>query len=70
MIAQGQLDAAIDVLHQTTPADPELPVLVAGDPEAAIRAQRLRDGILLPDSLLQKLREVCRGCNAEYLLEG
>jgi LDH2 family malate/lactate/ureidoglycolate dehydrogenase len=58
----------IDVLHETAPIDPAQPVLVAGDPEAATRAQRLRDGIPLPDTLLEKLRGVCERSGAPFLL--
>jgi LDH2 family malate/lactate/ureidoglycolate dehydrogenase len=65
---EDDLDAAIDVLHATPPADPALPVLVPGDPEAATRAQRLRDGIPIPDTLAAKLREVCERCGAPFLL--
>ncbi len=65
---EDDLDDAIDVLHATPPGDPALPVLVAGDPEAAAREQRLREGIPIPDSLAEKLRGVCERCGAEYLL--
>ena len=65
---EDDLDDAIDVLHATPPADPALPVLVAGDPEAAARERRLRDGIPLPPTLLVKIRAVCEGCGAPFLL--
>jgi LDH2 family malate/lactate/ureidoglycolate dehydrogenase len=65
---EGDVDAIIDVLHETAPIDPAQPVLVAGDPEAATRAQRLRDGIPLPDTLLEKLRGVCERSGAPFLL--
>lgn len=65
---EDDLDAAIDVLHAVPPADPALPVLVPGDPEAMEREKRLRDGIPLPDSLVEKLREVCARCGAKFLL--
>ena len=65
---EADLDAAIDVLHATKPADPDLPVLVPGDPEAATREARLRDGIPIPDTLAAKIREVCEGCGAPFLL--
>jgi LDH2 family malate/lactate/ureidoglycolate dehydrogenase len=56
---EEDLDAVIDVLHGTPPIDPAKPVLVPGDPEAKARAERLRDGIPIPDSLLKKLQQVC-----------
>lgn len=67
---EADMDEAIDVLHATPPADPAKPVLVAGDPEALSRQTRLRDGIPVPDSLSAKLRTVCEGCGAAFLLPG
>jgi LDH2 family malate/lactate/ureidoglycolate dehydrogenase len=51
------------------PADPAQPVLVAGDPERAVRAERLKHGIPIPQKLLGLLRDVAKASNAEYLLE-
>jgi LDH2 family malate/lactate/ureidoglycolate dehydrogenase len=51
---EDDLDAAIDVLHATPPVDPALPVLVPGDPERASRAERLKNGIPMPATLLEK----------------
>ena len=42
----------IDVLHGAKRVDPNQPVLVAGDPEMATRAERLRDGVPVPDDLM------------------
>ncbi|MGK7869192.1 Ldh family oxidoreductase [Falsiroseomonas sp. E2-1-a20] len=56
---EADLDAAIDVLHATPPADPAKPVLVAGEPEVASRARRLAEGIPIPASLARQLRDVC-----------
>ena len=66
---EDDLDDALDVLRATPPADPARPVLVAGDPEAASRERRLREGIPLPPALLAKLRAVCEGCGAPFLLQ-
>jgi LDH2 family malate/lactate/ureidoglycolate dehydrogenase len=65
---EDDLDAAIDVLHAVPPVDPALPVLVAGDPEAFERIKRLREGVPLPDALVEKLRAVCVRCNVPFLL--
>jgi LDH2 family malate/lactate/ureidoglycolate dehydrogenase len=65
---EADLDDAIDVLHATPPADPALPVLVAGDPEAESRERRLRDGIPISPSLSAQLREVCRTAGVPCLL--
>ena len=59
----------IDVLHATPPVDPAQPVLVAGDPEARSREQRLREGIPMPSSLLEKIREICQRSGTPFVLE-
>lgn len=65
---EDDLDQVIDTLRATPPADPALPVLVAGDPEAAMRETRLRDGIPLPDTLVEKIRAICENCSAPFVL--
>jgi LDH2 family malate/lactate/ureidoglycolate dehydrogenase len=65
---EADMDDAIDVLHATPPADPALPVLVAGDPEAASRERRLRDGIPVPPSLAEQLRGVCARAGVPCLM--
>jgi LDH2 family malate/lactate/ureidoglycolate dehydrogenase len=65
---ERDLDDVIDVLHGTIPADPAKPVLVAGDPEAASRETRLRDGIPMPDTLLAQLRGVSERAGVDFLL--
>jgi LDH2 family malate/lactate/ureidoglycolate dehydrogenase len=66
---EDDLDDVIDVLHQTPPANPDEPVLVAGDPEAFKREQRLRDGIPIPLSLAGQIREICGRCNVPFLFD-
>jgi LDH2 family malate/lactate/ureidoglycolate dehydrogenase len=61
------VDALIDVLHATAPA-PGGEVLVAGEPETRTRAQRARDGIPLPHSLLTRLEAICARTAAPFLL--
>jgi LDH2 family malate/lactate/ureidoglycolate dehydrogenase len=58
----------IDLLHATKPAEPAQPVLVAGDPERAMRAERLKHGIPIPEKLLGLLRDVAQASNTEFLL--
>jgi LDH2 family malate/lactate/ureidoglycolate dehydrogenase len=65
---EDDLDAVIDVLHATPPVDPAQPVLVPGDPEAAARERRLREGIPLPAPLLEKLRGVCERSGVAFIL--
>jgi LDH2 family malate/lactate/ureidoglycolate dehydrogenase len=65
---EDDLDALIDVLHQTPPLDAARPVLVPGDPEASSRAERLRDGIPIPASLREKLKQVCERTGVACIL--
>jgi LDH2 family malate/lactate/ureidoglycolate dehydrogenase len=65
---EDDLDAVIDVLHAAPAIDPAQPVLVAGDPEAAAREQRLRDGIPMPAALLEKIRGICERSGVPFLL--
>jgi LDH2 family malate/lactate/ureidoglycolate dehydrogenase len=67
---EDDLDDVIDVLHATPPARGDEPVLVAGEPEALAREERLRLGIPVPDSLAAKIRAICERCGAPFLLEG
>ncbi len=65
---ENDLDEVIDILHATPPLDPSRPVLVAGDPEAAERERRLKEGIPIPEKLDQHLRDICARCGAKYVL--
>lgn len=65
---EDDLDEAIDVLRATPPADPARPVLVAGDPEEANRAERLAHGIPIPQRLEEHLRAICGRAGVSFLL--
>ena len=65
---ESDLATVIDLLRGTKPADPAQPVLVAGDPERAVRAERLQLGIPVPAKLTELLRDVARQCGTEFLL--
>ncbi|MEM9360791.1 MAG: Ldh family oxidoreductase [Pseudomonadota bacterium] len=65
---EDHVDTVIDTLHATPAADPAQPVLVAGDPEAAKRAERLEKGIPIPQALDAQLREVCDRAGVAYVL--
>ncbi len=65
---EDDLDAAIDVLHASPAADASLPVLVAGDPEAVTRDERLRNGIPVAPALATKIRAVCERSGVPFLL--
>lgn len=62
------VDALIDHLRSTAPTDPDEPVLVPGDPEAATRERRAREGIPLPEALRDRLRAVCERSGVPFLL--
>ncbi|MBV1798105.1 Ldh family oxidoreductase [Siccirubricoccus sp. G192] len=65
---EADLDDAIDVLHATPRANPDEPVLVAGEPEEAMREARLRDGVPIPTMLDRHIRDLAERCGAPYLL--
>jgi LDH2 family malate/lactate/ureidoglycolate dehydrogenase len=65
---ENDLDQVIDVLHNTKRADPAQPVLVAGDPEMATKAERLRDGVPVPDDLMAQLRDVAKAAGVPFVL--
>jgi len=65
---EADLDDVIDILHATPPADPALPVLVAGEPEDMMRAKRLAEGVPVPATLDALIRGICDRCGAPYLL--
>jgi LDH2 family malate/lactate/ureidoglycolate dehydrogenase len=66
---ERDVDELVDLLHATRASDAAAPVLVPGDPEAASRAARLRAGVPLPDTLVEKIRAVCERSGAPFVLE-
>jgi LDH2 family malate/lactate/ureidoglycolate dehydrogenase len=65
---EDTVDEMIEDLHETIPVDPSQPVMVAGEPEDIIRAERVKDGIPIPPGLRGKIQDICRDSNAEFLL--
>lgn len=65
---EDDLDEVIDVLHGARRADPQQPVLVAGDPEQATRQERLRTGVPIPEALMSQLRDVAERAGVPFLL--
>lgn len=51
----AEIDAMIAWVKSAAPADPELPVLVAGEPERIARAERLAHGINVDDETWRQL---------------
>lgn len=66
---ESDLDDAIDLLHAIPPVDPDLPVLVAGDPEAAKREDRTRNGIPIPLTLAASIQAICKRAEVPYLFK-
>lgn len=58
----------VDTLRSEPPASPEHPVLVPGDPERALHAERLVAGIPLSDGLVDDIREICARNKAPFHL--
>jgi LDH2 family malate/lactate/ureidoglycolate dehydrogenase len=65
---EEDLDQVIDVLHATRPADPKQRVMVAGDPEILTRAERLEQGVPIPDDLMAQLRAVAESASVPFVL--
>jgi LDH2 family malate/lactate/ureidoglycolate dehydrogenase len=65
---EDDLDQVIDVLRSAKRSDPGQPVLVAGDPELATRAERLERGVPIPDDLMIQLRQVAADAGVPFVL--
>lgn len=65
----GDLDALLESLRASRPLDPARPVLVAGDPEEAVREERGGAGIPLPRGVLEDLRAVARAAGVPFTLD-
>jgi LDH2 family malate/lactate/ureidoglycolate dehydrogenase len=66
----GELTALLESLRGTRPLDPLRPVLVAGDPERAVAAERRRSGIPLARAVVEDIRAVARASRAPFVLDG
>jgi LDH2 family malate/lactate/ureidoglycolate dehydrogenase len=65
---ESDLDALVEALRATPPADPAQPVMVAGDPEYAARERRRREGIPVPHSLLAQVQAIAERIGAAFSL--
>ncbi len=65
---ERDLDIMIDYLHAQPPINPEEPVLVPGDPELQSRELRSKEGVPLPEGLVEKIRGICERCGVPFLL--
>lgn len=66
---EADADVVLDALRATPAADPALPVLVAGDPEAAARSVRDGGTLPVPVALAAQIRAICERCGAPFLLD-
>ncbi|MDH3702181.1 MAG: Ldh family oxidoreductase [Alphaproteobacteria bacterium] len=66
---EDTVDELIDHLHATRPVDPSQPVLVAGEPENIIRAERETTGIPVPPGLRGKIQDIAKNCNAQFFFD-
>jgi LDH2 family malate/lactate/ureidoglycolate dehydrogenase len=65
---EEDLDQVIDILHGAKRADPNQPVLVAGDPEMITKKERLEQGVPVPDDLMEQLRSVVKHAAVPFVL--
>ena len=66
---ETDIEIVIETLKNVTPAPPDRPVLVPGEPEQLTRSQRLLDGIPLNKNLCKLIREIAETAQVPYLLE-
>ena len=66
---ENSVDELIDYLHATKPANPDQPVMVAGEPENKIRMERENTGIPIPPGLRGQIKEIARQSNAAFVFE-
>jgi LDH2 family malate/lactate/ureidoglycolate dehydrogenase len=66
---EDDLDAMIDALHATPAADPEKPVLVAGEPEFTMQDQREKHGIPMPRKLVGIIEQIAGEVGVDFILE-
>lgn len=63
---EAQIVAAIDHVKASPPADPALPVLVAGEPEIASRKKRMAEGIPVDPTTWEELRVAAQTVGVEF----
>jgi LDH2 family malate/lactate/ureidoglycolate dehydrogenase len=65
---EATVDELIDDLHATKAVDAKQPVMVAGEPEDRIGAERERNGIPIPPGLRETIRKLTAETGAAFLL--
>jgi LDH2 family malate/lactate/ureidoglycolate dehydrogenase len=66
---EADVERVIDTLHQTKPIRTDEPVLVPGEPEWAMREERLVKGIPVPETLKLKVQEIAAAAGAPFLMD-
>ncbi len=65
----ADIEDAVAILKNVTPADPGKPVLVAGEPEYLTHIDRSANGVPVNENLRQLIRDVTRDAGVPYLLD-
>lgn len=65
---EASLDRLVAYLRATPAANPDQPVLVAGDPEFAAYQERMKHGVPVTESLIEEIFKVCKSCRAKFIL--
>jgi len=63
---EAEIAAAIDHVKASPPADPALPVLVAGEPELASRRKRTAEGVPVDPTTWEELRGAAKAVGVEF----
>ena len=66
---QADVARFLGELRATTPVDPMQSVMVAGDPQWNMAADRSKNGIPIPPGLLSQLRQMAQASGAPWLLD-
>ena len=63
------IEVVIETLKAVTPADPEKPVLVPGEPEYVSRVDRIANGVPVNENLRKLIRTIAKAAAVPYLLD-
>lgn len=63
---EAEIDALIAYVKSAQPADPALPVLIAGEPERIARAKRIADGIEIDATTWRQIGEAAAGVGVTF----
>lgn len=66
---RADVDRLMDALRATPPADPDAPVMVAGDPEYQCEADRGEHGIPVSAEILDEVRGIAQRAAVPFLLQ-